>query len=77
MLNTVRIIVLPLLVGLSMGLVAGLVALFGVRLLLLNFSHKQEIATFFGFVLLGAIFGFIDTANRFVEWIRFRKEKRK
>lgn len=74
MLKVVRFIVLPLLVGLSIGLIAALAAIFGARLMMLGLSSRQEAITFIGFVACFGLFGLVDSANRFAAWLRTRKD---
>jgi hypothetical protein len=42
------------------------------RLTILDLSNKQETIAFVGFITLGGLFGLVDSANRFVAWLRMR-----
>lgn len=72
MLKVARFIALPLLVGLSMGLIAAIGVVLGGRLMMLGLSSKQEAIAFIGFIALGSLFGLVDSANRFAAWLRTR-----
>jgi len=65
MFKTARRIASPFLVGVLMGLVAGFVALQGARLIGLEFGSKQEDLTFWGFTVLGGLFGLVDSLSRY------------
>lgn len=72
MLKVVRFIALPLLVGLSIGFVAAIAAVFGARLMMLGLSSRQEAIAFIGFIVCFGLFGLVDSANRFAAWLRTR-----
>lgn len=60
----------PLAVASVIGLAAGIAATLGARLLNLGFTNWQESVALYGFVALFAVFGLVDSANRFVRWKR-------
>ncbi|GHU04911.1 hypothetical protein AGMMS49960_21100 [Betaproteobacteria bacterium] len=70
MFNVVRFIVLPLLIGLLVGVVAAIIAVSLSRVLMLKLSSMQETIGFIGFVVWFGLIGLIDSANRFVAWLR-------
>jgi hypothetical protein len=68
-----RFILAPFAVGLLIGLVAGLVAVGGSRLLNLELLSWQESLTLVGFTVCFGIFGLVDSVNRFAQWKRTPK----
>lgn len=73
MLKAVRFIATPLLVGLSMGLIAAVGVILGGRLIMLDLSSRQEAIAVIGFIVLGGLFGLVDSVNRLATWLRARK----
>jgi hypothetical protein len=69
--NLFRVFV-PLVVGLTLGVAAGLFVVFGCRVLSLGFTEKQELIAVVGFSVLGGIFGLVDSAQRLSAWFRYR-----
>lgn len=69
-LKVARFVLAPLAVASAIGLAAGMAATLGARLLNLRLTDWQESVALYGFVVLFAAFGLVDSANRFVRWKR-------
>lgn len=69
----IMVILGPLFVGTSIGMLAGGGAVLLLKFLPGSYTVKQEVLAFAGFTLLFAFAGFIDTLKCFYVWLRSRK----
>lgn len=76
MFKQIWVILKPLVVGVLIGVLAGVgVVLLG-RLMMSGESEKQEELAFILFTLFGAFMGLVDTVRRYLAWLQFRKSQR-
>ncbi|MFC0253468.1 hypothetical protein [Massilia consociata] len=69
MFKKINFIAMPLLVGSAMGIVAGgAIVLLG-EILSFDYSPTQKIWAFTGFVILGVLFGIVDSIHRLLTWL--------
>ena len=59
--------IMPIIVGLTLGVVAGIVSVFGGKILALNFTEAQEYTAFIGFTIAGLIFGLADVVSKLLK----------
>lgn len=59
--------VMPIIVGLALGFIAGIVSVFGGKVLSLNFTENQEYTALIGFTVAGLIFGLADVISKLLK----------